>query len=138
MKLITDRTEEDVLLGTAKGHYTYADLNRVERAVAELCALCPQLDLYPELTTKTDWGAPGKFSGDSWPTDVQMQRYLENVTALCDLFSIDSQKVPGSADELDWCGANSIEEALHLVYLRATAILNTFKYSGELYAGEVV
>ena len=39
MNLITDRTLEDVLLGTEKGHYGEADLNRVEYAVAELYEL---------------------------------------------------------------------------------------------------
>lgn len=136
MEFITDRTEEDVLLGNAKGRYRYTDLNRVEQAVADLCILATQLDLYPKLTTKTDWGPPGIFSADSWPTDEQMQRYLENVTALCNLFHIDSENVPGSPDYLDWQGANSIEEALQLVYNRVIGIINSFRYSGELYAGD--
>ena len=35
-QLITDRTSEDVTLGTAKGFYNASDLNRVESTVARL------------------------------------------------------------------------------------------------------
>lgn len=138
MEFLTDRTEADVLLGNEKGKYRYTDMNRVEEAVAYLCLLAPQLDLYPKLTTKTDWGAPGVFSVDRWPTDEQMKRYLQNVTALCDLFSIESGDVPQSPDYLNWEGANAIEEALQAVYLRVMGIINTFRYSGELYAGDTL
>lgn len=136
MEFITDRTEEDVLLGNAKGRYRYTDLNRVEQAVADLCNLVKQLDLYPVLTTKTDWGPPGVFSAESWPTDEQMQRYLGNVIAMCDLLSVDSGSVPVSPDYLDWRKANSIEEALQIVYNRVIGTINSFRYSGELYAGD--
>lgn len=135
MEFLTDRTEADVLLGNVKGKYRYADLNRVEQAVAELCALAPQLDIYPGLSTKTDWGLPGVFSVDSWPTDEQMRRYLGNVTSLCDLFDIDSGNVPASPNYLNWQGANAIEEALQNVYIRIMGIIASFNYSGELYAG---
>lgn len=37
--LITDRTYNDVILGTDKGYYNYTDLNRVEEATAELAQL---------------------------------------------------------------------------------------------------
>ena len=39
MQFITDRTHADVLLGNEKGIYSYEDLNRVERAVAQLSAM---------------------------------------------------------------------------------------------------
>ena len=136
MVLITDRTEADALLGNEKGKYRYTDLNRVEQAVAELCALAPHIDCYPKLSTKTDWGAPGVYSVHSWPTDEQMQRYLQNVTALCDLFSVEAGDVPQSPDYLDWQGANAIEKALQDVYLRVISIINSFRYSGEIFAGE--
>ncbi len=116
MEFITDRTEADVLLGNAKGRYRFTDLNRVERAVQELCNLGNQLGYELNLPTKTDWGPPGMFPSDSWPTDSQMKRYLSNVSKLCELFSVDSSNVPQTADALDWQGANAIEEALLLVY----------------------
>ena len=42
-QLITDRTSEDVTLGTAKGFYNASDLNRVESTVARLAALLREL-----------------------------------------------------------------------------------------------
>ena len=138
MELISNRTEADVLLGNEKGKYRYADLNRVEQAVAELCTLVKQLDLNPKLETKTDWGDPGAFTISKWPTDEQMLRYLKNVTVLCDLLEINHVGVPQSPDYLNWEGANAIEKALQDVYLRVMGVISSFRYSGELYAGDTL
>ena len=43
MELVFDRTKTDVLLGTEKGSYSAADLNRVESAVLELAELAKKL-----------------------------------------------------------------------------------------------
>ena len=59
MKLITDRTIEDVRAGNAKGYYTYGDLNRVERQVQMLTQLAKQADMHLELQICTDWGRGG-------------------------------------------------------------------------------
>lgn len=135
MKLITDRTEADVLLGTPKGYYGYEDLNRVEQAVAQLVELAKQLDEPFDLSCKTDWGPPEQFSGDTWPTVSQMQRYISNVHALCDRFAPEAA-LPATMDRLNWQGANDIEKGLHFAYCRVIAILNTFNFSGEMFAGE--
>lgn len=135
MELITDRTEADVLLGTPKGYYSYEDLNRVEQAVAQLAELAKQLDELLDLSCKTDWGPPGEFSADTWPTALQMQRYISNVHTLCDRFAPETA-LPVTMDHLNWQGANDIEKGLHFVYCRVIAILNTFNYSGEIFAGE--
>lgn len=134
MKLITDRTQEDVLLGTEKGRYSYKDLNRVEEAVRELNLLARPLDV-PVLSTKTDWGLPGDFSGDNWPVESQMLRYLGNVHRLCGSVML-AQDLPASMQHLDIDGANNIERALEQAYRRMVGVLDTFKYSGELFAGE--
>lgn len=136
MELITDRTEADVLLGNEKGKYRYSDLNRVEKAVEDLRELVKQLDFYPKLITKTDWGDPGVFSIDHWPTNAQLTRYLKNVTTLCDLVMVEAGGIPQSPDHWDWEGANAIEKALQDVYLRVMGVISTFRYSGELYAGD--
>lgn len=135
MNFVTDRTESDVLLNNEKGRYKYSDLNRVERAVSELCQLAQKLDMYPELTTKTNWSRPGTFSAKTWPTESQMQRYIQNVHRLCDCFGL-SLPLPATMDQLNWEGANNIEKALQYAYVRVQSILNTFYYSGELFAGE--
>ena len=106
MQLITDRTEADVLLGNEKGRYSHTDLNRVESAVAELQRLAGQMDISPGLTTKNDWGLPGSFSSDNWPTESQMQRYLGNVHALCSALEIRTG-LPDTMAGLTWQGAES-------------------------------
>lgn len=135
MELITNRTEADVLLGNAKGTYGYADLNRVEQAVAELCSLATRLDIHQNLTTKTDWGLPGTFSADTWPTAEQMARYLGNVRALCDAISLQAS-LPETMEHLTFEGANEIENALLSVYHRVQGVLQTYQFSGEIFAGE--
>lgn len=135
MELITNRTEADVLLGNAKGTYGYTDLNRVEQAVAELCSLATRLDIHKNLTIKTDWGLPGTFSADTWPTAEQMARYLGNVHALCDALSLETN-LPETMAHLTFVGANEIENALLSAYHRVQGIFNTYQFSGEIYAGE--
>lgn len=135
MKLITDRTESDVLLDNEKGRYGIADLNRVEQAVAELRSLAVQLDIYPKVTTKTDWTHVEAFNPETWPTAEQMARYLGNVHALCNAFSL-KVKLPETMQYLTFAGANEIENALLLAYRRVRGILSTYQYSGECYAGE--
>lgn len=135
MEFVTDRTEADVLLGNERGRYGYRDLNRVEKAVAELCDLAEKLDMHPGLTQKTDWGSPGVFFADTWPTESQMNRYLQNVNSLCDLFAL-KVTLPETMDQLDYNGANGIERALEQVYKKINIVLSAFRYSGDYYAGE--
>ena len=135
MQLITDRTDGDVLLGTEKGRYNYTDLNRVENAVAQLLQFGEPLGLKQNLIIKTDWGLPGSFNADEWPTAAQMQRYLSNVRTLRDAVSLESA-LPETMEHLTWQGANAIEQVLSDVHLRMNAILNTLQYSGEIFAGE--
>lgn len=133
--LITDRTEADVLLGNAKGRYRYTDLNRVETAVTELCGLARQLGHGCDLCTKTDWGIPGTFPEESWMTETQAARYLQNVRTLCDRFAV-KIALPETLSGLDHNGANAIEQALAQVSGHIQAIGQTFSYSGDFYAGE--
>lgn len=135
MQLVYDRTQADVLLGTDKGRYGAQDLNRVEQAVEELCTFAAKLDLGKSLKTKTDWMLPRMFSPETWPTKNQMARYLMNVQRLCDVVTVEA-KLPSSMERLTWESANAIEWALQLVYNRIQLILQTFRYSGEFFAGE--
>lgn len=133
--LITDRTEADVLLGTDKGSYCASDLNRVEKAVEELCTNAKALGVTFDPEIKTDWGRPGEFSASEWPTNQQMTRYLSNVSQLCEKVEI-AANLPSSMEKLNWKGANQIEEALNLVYTRIQNVIQTLRYSGEFYSGE--
>ena len=135
MQLITDRSEADVLLGTEKGYYGSSDLNRVETFVEDLLRKLPELDVRILLKTKRDWTLTDAFSPDTWPVKSQMARYLENVRALCESLDL-YPEIPRSMERLDYVGANQIEQALLLAERRIAAVKNTYRFSGELIAGE--
>ena len=135
MELITNRTEADVLMGTARGTYSFADLNRVETAVKELSEAAKELSVHFMPSVKTDWAYPGTFSADTWPTQSQMLRYLDNVKQLCQKVGV-TAKLPSSMENLNWKGANQIEEALSAVNDKIENVIQGFQYSGEIFAGE--
>lgn len=130
MVFITDRTEQDVLLGNEKGQYTATDLNRVESNVQELVKIAKKLDILLTLTTKTDWNRK-----DQWMNETQALRYIQNINNLLSAFKL-TATLPQSMDKLDVYSANDIEKALQMVYNRITAVTDAFKYSGEFFAGE--
>ena len=135
MEFITDRTEEDVLQGAKKGTYQDTDLNRVESAVAEISAQFQSLGMSPELVTKTDWTLPDLFSAESWVTESQMRRYLDNVAAVQKRFP-SGIRLPAAMSGLNWEGANNIEKVIKAAVERIPAIRQAYRYSGEIYAGE--
>ena len=135
MNLVTDRTLNDVITGTAKGQYTAEDLNRVEQAVAELYGAACALGIYPPGYFKTDWDSQAVFSPQSWPTQNQMHRYLANIRHLCEGVEL-AEGLPSTMEKLTWERANRIEEALLLVYPRIGSAVQNFQYSGEIFAGE--
>ncbi len=135
MELITDRTATDVRLGTEKGRYNAADLNRVEAAVGELLSIAKALDIPGQWDVKTDWDLPEKFSPHTWVTAGQMERYLGNVERLCRAVEL-AVELPASMAHLTYQGANQIEQALCLAEKRIFHILDIFRFSGELFAGE--
>lgn len=135
MQLITDRTEADVLLGTQKGRYGCSDLNRVEGAVAALLPRLLPLDIRLLLQTKTDWAFCDAFSAENWPVKSQMRRYLLNVQSLCAALGLQPE-LPESMEQLSFTGANQIEQALLLAERHIAAVQNTFRYSGDVFAGE--
>ena len=90
-----------------KGAYNYADLNRVERAVAEISDLAGL-----DLVTKTDWGM--------WdiPTESEMNRYLENIKTIRQQLADDTNvpQPPASMSNLTYGDANNMELILNAVY----------------------
>ena len=95
---------EVVPTAATKGAYNYSDLNRVERAVAEISALANL-----GLTTKTDW--------TMWdvPRVSDMQRYLSNIVRIR-TFCGSSIELPATMDKLDYIDANNIEKILMAAY----------------------
>lgn len=94
-----------------KGAYNYSDLNRVERAVAEIADLGGF-----RLVTKTDW--------KMWdiPTVSDMERYLNNIAVLRQRVADDVSvpKLPTSMNNLTYADVNNIELVLNAVYERLT------------------
>lgn len=135
MEFITDRTKTDVLLGTEKGFYGWEDLNRVETAVKELSNLAKLLGVRETVETKTNWGFPGVFSADQWPTKTQMERYITNVHIVCSSVEM-AAGLPDTMEGLNWQSANQIEKALQNTYERLNKTIANIKYSGEIFAGE--
>lgn len=135
MDLIIDRTESDALLGNKKGIYSYTDLNRVEEAVKDIAEKITDLGFALTLQTKTDWEPPGNFSVSAWPVESQMLRYLRNVGEIKRIFLIETP-LPDSMEKLDWNGANNIESVLMTAFGRIEGIKQSYRYSGEIFAGE--
>jgi hypothetical protein len=90
-----------------KGAYNYSDLNRVERAVAEISDA-----LGLGLITRTNWGM--------WdiPTVSEMGRYLSNIAKIRSVLPTDSMvpEAPTSMDHMTHVEANNIELILDAVY----------------------
>ena len=99
----------DVLTTTAtKGAYNYSDLNRVERAVAEISDRAGL-----NLTTKTDW--------TMWdiPTEADMNRYLGNIAVIrLRLINagINVPLAPSTMSRFTYEEANNIELILSVAY----------------------
>lgn len=89
-----------------KGAYNYSDLNRVERAVAEISDLAGL-----GLITKTNW--------DMWdiPTATEMSRYLGNIATIRSLVTdANVPTAPSSMSNLTYNEANNIEVILSAAY----------------------
>lgn len=99
---------EVVATEATKGAYNYSDLNRVERAVAEISDIAGL-----GLTTKTDW--------TMWdvPNTNQMERYLSNIVAIKNRFGLNTI-LPTTMSNLNYTSANNIEIVLRDAYAKAT------------------
>lgn len=90
-----------------KGAYNYSDLNRVERAVAEISDA-----LNMGLITRTNWGM--------WdiPTEAEMNRYIGNISTIRKVLPTDSNapEAPTTMHHLTYADANNIELILDAVY----------------------
>lgn len=92
---------------TTRGAYNYSDLNRVERAVAEISE-----SKSLGLVTKTDWGA--------WdiPTSSDMDRFLSNIKSIRGIIP-DASGVPlapTTMNNITYVEANNIELILEAAY----------------------
>ena len=109
---------------TTKGADNYSDLNRVERATAELS------DLYGlDLETKTDWNV------HDVPKSADMVRYITNIRKIRQA-CLSPNSIPAAPDSmngLNFNDANNIEKIL----LAACENTDHICRVGELFSGEV-
>lgn len=144
MVTITDRTELDVIYGTAKGFYNVSDINRVETNVLELYNELKSFGVdVPTLTIKTDWQefnpstAYMAITDDMWFTSSQAERYLTNIHKLAIILMIqDKVDLPSSMHNLTFEGANNIEKALEIIERYGISIPENWIYCGEIQSGE--
>lgn len=130
-------SEDDPIIvgeGVIRGAYNEHDLNRVGKAVRYLADKI-QTTTRAELsvTAKTDWTV------DSIPTVGDMSRYLTDIRTIRNYVGAypDTPSVPSSMKKLNYNAANDIERILIDANRRLDRIAESWRYSGELYAGEV-
>jgi hypothetical protein len=120
--------------GFVRGAYNAVDLNRVEAAVAELQAVLLAAGYGKgNLTVKMDWAI-----GDL-PQVADMTRYLGNVAALVDIFTVlsTSPALPVTMDDLTYIGENAIEKVLTDIQTAIGYMLLSYWGCGEIGCGEV-
>ena len=134
LNLIFDRTAEDVSEKTDKGHYRHTDLNRVQAAVTVLRARFAAAGYsLPAIAALSTWAL------NDIPKRNKMDNYLRAVWAFDGVFSPvrPSGDLPVSMDNLDWRGANAIEEFLHRIDVAEEAVEGAWFYCDEPFSGEV-
>lgn len=112
---------EVVATEATKGAYNISDLNRVERAVAEIAEM-----LGVSVETKTDWNI--------WdvPEKTDWDRYIGNIRLLQEVCG-ETTMLPEKIDKLTYSTANEIEAVL----LRCRKIAEGSVRCGEVFCGEV-
>jgi len=147
--LITDRTEADVarwrtlrgkgFLGMTpaeleewmqpmKGSYGATDLNRVGEAMLFLLDLVDKLGIYMPLDIKTDWQ-----DGDI-PSPAQLGLYITNINTLRTAVA-GLPEVPDGHNNLDYIGANEIEQMFVVMEVVIGYIMAAFRHSGVTISG---
>ena len=152
LRMVTDRTPEDVsriaaLLskrwadftaaeralwqGAVRGAYNADDLNRVGTAVEHIAAYLETAGYAPDVSPKTDWTDPAA------PTRSQRQTYLDNVARIRALLPLAAPQLPPNMDALDTGQANDIETILVSADRLIPLMEQTGWRSGEIMAGEM-
>lgn len=133
LSLITDRTRADVENETDKGFYNASDLNRVGAAVEYIAGRFTALGYACPVTVKKDW------LQSAAPTRRQMEFYRQNIVTLRSQIAVmqSTPEAPASMAGLDYVKANDIEQILLDLDALITNIINSWYFSGEVYAGEV-
>lgn len=158
LHLVTDRTQADVArakyltglwdpeqgwtgtpeelaewLGGLKGAYNASDLNRVGAAVRYVSDRLTGCGYLVQVAPKTDWTVA------DIPTAAQLAAYLADVAELRGKLAVlpTTPETPVDMIGLTYTEANDIEKILEDVDRLITLMMQSYYYSGELFAGEV-
>jgi hypothetical protein len=112
-----------------KGAYNITDLNRVEKVTEYLNERLSAYKL--TLTIKKDWA----FT--DIPTTTQMERYRTNIKQIMSCFPFNTVTLPTTMQNLDYVGANHIEQILYDLNKVIDGIEAEYFHAGEIYSGEV-
>lgn len=132
----TNAEKQEFLEPSLKGAYNFTDLNRVGAAVFYLKERLHDIaGELPDVAAKRDW------TEADIPTLGDMATYLADVAAIRaeveDAMPEDTPDIPADMNGLTYSEANDIEENLWIVNELIMNIMQSWRYAGELYAGEV-
>ncbi len=154
--LITDRTQRDVdrvteledkinggtataaelqeYLGSMKGAYNTADLNRVGNAILYLADWLNANGYPVKVTPKTDW-----VDNEVLQDAQELTHYLDQVQIIRGVLPLpgNTPTVPADVEQLTYQEANDIERILQTIEAMTKNMAAAWFYSGEIYAGEV-
>lgn len=152
IRMVTDRTEADVdalraLLdkpfeswtaaeqqvyyqAAARGAYNYTDLDRVGTAADYLRRGLLEQGYTVDVVGKRDWTMA------DIPSPAQMDRYLQDIQALKDVFPGGTPPVPADMEGLEHWEANDIEAILVAVDAVLPVLNKSYIISGEAVCGE--
>lgn len=117
----------------SKGAWNYTDANRVEAWVAYLWYL---VDLITDDMDGLDV-QPHNWSEYSYYYFEDITELRDKITAFKDRWYKPSKWIDlTNTDAMTTQDANALEYDLFLLYNHAMGILNTYKYSGEIFSGE--
>lgn len=132
----TEEETAEFIDPTLKGAYNATDMNRVGAAVYYLAdRLATQAGETAEVVAKRDWTTA------DIPTIGETETYLNDVAAIRaeveDILPETTPQVPDDMVAFTYTEANDIEQILWDVNEAITKIMFSWRYAGEIYAGEV-
>lgn len=133
---LVDSLDDDIIVGEGviRGAYNEWDLNRVGRAVRYLADKCVRSTLSSlNVTARTDWHI------SSIPTTTDMTNLINDIKAIRNTIGAysDTPAVPSNMSKLNYKTANNIEKILIDADRLLSNLTESWRYAGEVIAGEV-
>ncbi len=133
---LIDSLDDDIIVGEGviRGAYNEWDLNRVGRAVRYLADKYEISTLSPlTVTARMDWHVT------SIPTTTDMTNLINDIKKIRSTIGAysDTPTAPSSMNKLNYKTANNIEKILIDASRLLDNQIDSWRYAGEVYAGEV-